>query len=62
MTFISIPKNSLEKINALFEANDIKIERIIHKTFASGIDLISNTQNLKNFILVNFDKELSTIY
>ena len=61
MTFISIPKNSLEKINALFEANDIKIERIIHKTFASGIDLISNKQNLKNFILVNFDKELSSI-
>ena len=61
MTFISIPKNNLENINKLFNENDLKIERIINKNFVCGIDLINNNQNLKNFILVNFDKELTSI-
>ena len=40
MTFISLPKDNLKSITQIFENNNLKIERIINKPFAFGIDLL----------------------
>ncbi len=61
MTFISLPKNHLKNINTLFENSDLKIERVINKPFACGINFINHKKNLKDFILINFDKEFTSI-
>ena len=59
MTFISLPKNNLKNINALFDNSDLKIDRIISKPLACGINLLN--KNNKDFLLINFDKELSSV-
>ena len=61
MTFISLPKNNLKNINMLFDNCDLKIERIINKPFACGINFINHKKNLRDFILINFDKEFTSI-
>ena len=61
MTFISLPKNNLKNIRALFNKNDLKIDRIICKPLACGIHLLQKNKGVKNFVLINFDKETSSI-
>jgi len=60
MTFISLPTNNLKNIRALFNNSDLKIDRVISKPFVCGIDLLSKNQGLKNFVIINFDKEVSS--
>ena len=61
MTFISLPKNNLKNINALFDNSDLKIDRIISKPLACGINLLNKNKKNKDFLLINFDKELSSV-
>ena len=61
MTFISLPKNNLKNINALFNNSDLKIDRIISKPIACGINVLSKNKKNKDFLLINFDKEFSGI-
>ena len=61
MTFISLPTNNLKNIKALFSNGDLKIDRVISKPLACGIDLLNKNKGAKNFILINFDKEVSSI-
>jgi len=61
MTFISLPTNNIKNIRALFDNSDLKIDRVISKPFVCGIDLLSKNQGLKNFVIINFDKEVSSI-
>ena len=61
MTFISLPTNNLKNIKSLFSSSDLKIERVISKPLACGVDLLNKNKGAKNFILVNFDKEVSSI-
>ena len=61
MTFISMPTNNLKNISALFNNSDLKIDRVISKPIACGIDLLNKNKGAKNFILINFDKEVSSI-
>tara|TARA_Y100001970_G_scaffold239675_1_gene301841 strand:- start:13609 stop:14802 length:1194 start_codon:yes stop_codon:yes gene_type:complete len=61
MTFISLPKNNLKNIKALFNNNDLEIERIISKPLARGMDLLKKNRGAKNFVLINFDQETSSI-
>ncbi len=61
MTFISLPKNNLKNIKALFDNCDLKIERIITKPLACGINLLNKKDKNKDFLLINFDKEFSSI-
>ena len=42
-------------------ANRLKIDRIITKPLACGIDLLNKNKGAKNFVLLNFDKEVSSI-
>ena len=44
MTFITIPKNNLKNINQVFINCDIGIERLISRTFASGVELLENKE------------------
>ena len=61
MTFISLPKNNLKNIKALFDNSDLKIDRIISKPIACGINILNKNKKNKDFLLINFDKELSSI-
>tara|TARA_A100001015_G_C14978723_1_gene708470 strand:+ start:29 stop:1216 length:1188 start_codon:yes stop_codon:yes gene_type:complete len=61
MTFISLPKNNLKNIKALFDSNDLKIDRIVSKPLACGINLLNQNKKNKNFFLLNLDKETSSI-
>ena len=49
MTFISLPKNNLKNIKALFNNNDLKIDRIISKPLACGINLLNQNKKIKIF-------------
>tara|TARA_Y100001970_G_scaffold230764_1_gene286656 strand:+ start:4866 stop:6056 length:1191 start_codon:yes stop_codon:yes gene_type:complete len=61
MTFISLPTNSLKNISALFTNSDLKIDRVISKPLACGMDLLGKNKEARNFALINFDKEVSSI-
>jgi len=61
MTFTSLPTNNLKNIRALFNNSDLKIDRVISKPLACGIDLLNKNKGAKNFVLINFDKEASSI-
>ena len=61
ITFISLPKSNLKNITALFEDNDIKIDRIISKPLACGMNLLDKNKGAKNFILINFEKKISSV-
>ncbi len=63
MTFLSIPENSCKNIESLFSSVDLKVERIISKQLVSGINFFKNNENseLNNFILINLDKEISSV-
>ena len=60
MTFVSLPKNYIKNIKNLFEENDLKVERVICRPLATGINLANENSDLKIF-LINIDDELSTI-
>ena len=61
MTFISIPENNLKNIIEVFKQSDLKVDRVISKPFAEGINLLNNSKDLKNSVVINFGNELSTI-
>ena len=61
MTFISLPTNNLKNIRSLFDNSDLKIDRVISKPLVYGVDLLNKNQDLKNFVIINFDKEVSSI-
>jgi len=44
MTFLSLPKNNLKNINALFDNSDLKVDRIISKPLVSGLDLLNKNK------------------
>tara|TARA_B100000586_G_scaffold246990_1_gene203425 strand:- start:158 stop:1345 length:1188 start_codon:yes stop_codon:yes gene_type:complete len=61
MTFISIPNNNLKNIKAIFNHNNLNIDRIISKPLADGLYLLNEKKDLKNFITISVDNELSTV-
>tara|TARA_B100000029_G_scaffold469148_1_gene506789 strand:- start:6076 stop:7266 length:1191 start_codon:yes stop_codon:yes gene_type:complete len=61
MTFISLPTNNLKNIRTLFNKSHLKVDRVISKPLACGIDLLRKNKGAKNFIIINFDKEVSSI-
>ena len=61
ITFISIPNNNLKNIKAIFNHSDLKIDRIISKPLADGVYFLNQKKDLKNFIIISVDNELSTI-
>ena len=61
MTFVSIPDNNLKNIKAIFNQSNLTVDRVISKPFVDGINFLNNKQNLKNFIAINIENELSTI-
>tara|TARA_B100002051_G_scaffold273595_1_gene312726 strand:+ start:2352 stop:3554 length:1203 start_codon:yes stop_codon:yes gene_type:complete len=61
MTFLSLPKNDLKNINAIFDNNDLKINRVISKPLVCGLNLTNRKKGLKNFLMINFEHELSSV-
>ena len=61
ITFISLPTNNLKNIKSLFNNSDLKIERVISKPLALGIDLLNKNKVSKNFLSINLDKEITSV-
>ena len=61
MTFITLAKNKIKSIKSIFNDTGLKIERVINKPLACGIDLMIKEKKIKNFILICFDKETSSV-
>ena len=61
VTFILLPTNNLKNIKAIFNNSDLKIDRVISKPLANGLDLLNRNKGAKNFVLINFDKEVCSI-
>ena len=61
MTFLLLPKNSIKNVKSLFDQNDLIVERILSRPLMTGFNLINENKNFKNFLVINFDNDLSTI-
>jgi len=57
ISFITTLKNNLRNLNQVFTDCDIEIERLISKTFASGVELLSNDEMQSGSILIDMGFE-----
>jgi len=57
ISFITTLKNNLRNLNQVFIDCDIEIERLISKTFASGVELLSNEEMQSGSILIDIGFE-----
>ena len=57
MTFFLVKKNILRNIKTVFNNCELKIEKIILKSFAEGIHLLSNNLLEKNFTIFRLEKK-----
>ena len=53
VSFITTLKNNLRNLNQIFIECDIEIERLISKTFATGVELLSNEEMESGSILID---------
>jgi cell division protein FtsA len=56
MTFFLANKNTLKNIKSVFNNCGLNIEKIILKSFAEGVNLLSNTNPDKNFTILRLEK------
>ena len=56
MTFFLVNKNILNNIKSVFEKCGLNIEKIILKSFAEGIYLLSDNKSEKNFTIFRLEK------
>ncbi len=61
LTLISLPKNNIKNIKNLFETNDLKVDRLLSRPLTTGINLVNDNINIKNFLLISFDDEVCSI-
>ncbi len=57
ITFITTSKNNLKNINQAFINCDIEIEKLISRTFASGVELLNDEELKVGSVLIDFDFE-----
>ena len=56
MNFFLVKKNILKNIESIFNNCGLNIEKIILKSFAEGVYLLSNNQSKKNFTILRLEK------
>ncbi len=56
-SFVLIKNNDYKNLKKIFEKCNLKINRIISKSFLSGIDLISKNENCETFFKIEIDKK-----
>tara|TARA_B100000945_G_C20420300_1_gene617598 strand:- start:488 stop:1675 length:1188 start_codon:yes stop_codon:yes gene_type:complete len=61
MTFILFPTDNIKNIKILFNSSDVKIDRIVSQPLVSGMTILNKNKNLKNFVIINLNKELSSV-
>jgi cell division protein FtsA len=61
MTFFLLPQNNLQNMKLVLNNCDIEIERIIFKSFATGIHIINQNDSMKKFIRINIEKTIINI-
>ena len=61
LTFFLLPKNDLKNLKLIFNNCHINIERVVFKSFADGINLISKKKISKSVGIININKKRSKI-
>jgi len=61
ITFISLPRNNLKNINQVFINCDIKMERLISRTFALGAKLLNSKELELGSIITDLGSEKTSI-
>ena len=61
MTFFLVNKNTLKNIKSVFNNCGLDIEKIILKSFAEGVSLLSNNNLDKNFTILRLEKNRISI-
>jgi cell division protein FtsA len=56
MTFLLVNKNILKNIKSVFNNCGVNIEKIILKSFAEGVNLLSKSSSDKNFSILRIEK------
>ncbi len=56
MTFFLVKKNIIKNIRSVFNNCGLKIEKIVLKSFAEGVYLLSNVRPDKNFTILRLEK------
>ena len=56
MTFFLVNKNILKNIKSVFNNCGLDVEKIVLKSFAEGIYLLSNNKSDKNFTVLRLEK------
>jgi len=56
MTFFLVKKNFLKNIKSVFNNSSLNIKKIILKSFADGVNLISNSKLDNNFTILRLEK------
>ena len=56
-SFVLIKNNDYKNLKNIFEKCNLKINRIISKSFLSGIDLISKNENCETFFIIEIGKK-----
>ena len=61
LSFLLADKNYLKNLNNLFNKCNLRVKKIISKSFIEGANLINNDSNLENFFFIEIHKERSKI-
>ena len=61
LTFFLLPKIEIKNLELVFKKCDLDINRIVHQSFANGINLINKYKNEELFASIKIDKNTSNI-
>lgn len=61
LAFFLINKNDYKNLHNIFNKCNLKIKKIISKSFIEGANIVENNSNLETFIKIKIDKENSKI-
>ena len=61
LTFFLIEKNFYNNIKQLFKKNNIEIEKILHKSYCDGVNLINKTPSKDTFFIIKIEDNNSHV-
>ena len=61
LSFFLADTNYLKNLNNLFNKCNLRVKKVVSKSFIEGVNLINNDTNLENFFLIEIHKERSKV-
>ncbi len=61
LAFFLIKKNDLNNLNLIFNKNNLKIKKVLMKSFISGSEIINQNKDSETFFLIKIKKEFTQV-